>query len=107
MVSEPDRKEGKDMKRALIVTMIAGAFALSTTLPLPAFSEETVPVPAPDAIADTTACALGDGTMVAAGGGCCQRQGGVCGCRGGSARCCDGSAGACPCRGNSTPPEEI
>jgi hypothetical protein len=65
MVPSRIAKEGKDMKRALIVTMIAGAFALSTTLPLPTFSEEAVPVPAPDAVADTTACTLGDGTMVA------------------------------------------
>src|SRR5262245_18249818 len=46
------------MKRA---TMIAGAFALPMTLPLSAFSEEAVPMPTPDTVADTTACALGDG----------------------------------------------
>jgi hypothetical protein len=98
------------MKRALIATMIAGAFALSTTLPLPVFGGEPMPVPLPlpDAVGETTTCPLADGTLVvAAGGGCCQRQGGVCGCRGGNARCCDGSPGACRCRDNSTPPEEL
>lgn len=93
------------MKRALIVSVIAGAIALSATLAYPATGEE--PAPVPDAVAETTACPNGDGLLVAAGGGCCQRQGGVCGCRGGAVRCCDGSAGACRCRDNSTPPEEL
>jgi len=107
MVPNRTAEEGSDMKRALIVTMIAGAFALSTALLLPAFGGEPTPVPSPDAVGETTTCPLGDGTLVMAAGGCCQRQGGVCGCRGGNARCCDGSAGGCSCRDNSTPPEEL
>jgi hypothetical protein len=107
MVPSRIATEGHDMKRALIVAMIAGAFAWSATFALPAFGQEPVPGPAPDSVADTTACATGDGILMAAGGGCCQRQGGVCGCRGGGVRCCDGSAGSCPCRDNSTPSEEL
>jgi hypothetical protein len=98
-------EEGHDMRRALIVKLIVGAFALSATLAVPAFGEE--PTSVPDPVADTPACPSANGLLVAAGSGCCQRQGGVCGCRGGGIRCCDGSASSCSCRDNSTPPEEL
>jgi len=96
------------MKRAMILTVIAGALALSTALPFPASGAELLAVapPAPEDT-DSTACTLRDGPRVAASG-CCQRQGGVCGCRGGKAKCCDGTPGTgCSCRGDSTTPEEL
>ena len=88
-------KEGVDMKRALIVTLIAGALALSPALPLPMFAAEPLagPTPAPGATLDSTPCGLG-GPSLAVGGGCCQRQGGLCRCRNGNPTCCDGSPGA-------------
>ena len=98
------------MKRALIATLISGALALSSAVPLTALGMESmppVPVPIPD-VSDSVPCSAGDTSLVAASGGCCQRQGGICGCRNGKARCCDGTPGVgCSCRGDSTPSEEL
>ena len=98
------------MKRTLILTLTAGALALSAALPLPVFGAEPLATsaPGPESTTDSTTCTLRDGPLVAASGGCCQRQGGVCGCRGGKAKCCDGTPGTgCSCRGDSTTPEEL
>ena len=99
------------MKRALIVTMLSGALALSVTLPVPVFGIDSgpAPVPAPmtDGAADLGPCRSVDGAVVALGG-CCQRNGGLCSCRNGQARCCDGKPGVgCSCQGDSTPAEEL
>lgn len=96
------------MKRALIVTMIAGALALPSALPLPVYGAEplVVAAPAPEATSDSTPCTLRDGSLLAIGDGCCQRRGGLCRCRDGKPTCCDGSTGAgCSCRGDSPTPE--
>ena len=94
------------MKRALIVTLISGALALSTALPIPVFAGEAAPVP--DSAADSTPCTLRDGPSLAIGDGCCQRQGGLCRCRDGRPTCCDGLPGAgCSCRGDSSVPEAV
>jgi len=98
------------MKRALIVTLISGALALSTALPLPVFGTEPLasPAPAPGATLDSTPCRLGDRPSLAVGDGCCQRQGGLCRCRNGRPTCCDGSPGAgCSCRGDSPLSEPV
>lgn len=91
------------MKRALIVTVIAGVLALPTALPRAVVAASTlaVPAPTPEATSDSSPCTFRTGLLLAQGGGCCQRQG-VCGCRNGALKCCDGTtANGCPCRGDS------
>ena len=96
------------MKRALIVTVISGVLALSAVLPVPAFGEKSLTVPAPDTGTDPTPCTLVGGPPLAVGDGCCQRQGGLCRCRSGRPVCCDGSPGTgCSCRGDSPVPEPV
>src|SRR5258706_3722484 len=97
------------MKRALIVTLIAGAIALST-LPLTIVAAEptAATAPAPEATPDSIQCPPLDGSRLAIGGACCQRQGGLCRCRGGRPVCCDGSPGVgCSCRGDSPTPDVV
>jgi len=98
------------MKRALVVTVISGALALSSVLPLPhlVFDAAALDVPAPEATSDSTPCASRDGSLLAIGVGCCQRRGGLCRCRDGKPTCCDGSLGAgCSCHGDSPMPDAV
>lgn len=91
------------MKRALIVTVIAGVLALPAALPRAVVAASTLAAVAPTAetTADATPCTSGTELFLAQGSGCCQRQG-VCGCRQGALKCCDGTtATGCPCRDDS------
>jgi hypothetical protein len=90
------------MKRALMVTVVAGLLALPSVVPrpVPADISSGAPAPSPDA----GACTIGREPFAVAGAGCCQRQGGVCGCRNGTPKCCNGAPGdGCKCRGDSPP----